>query len=310
MNTDTALFVEPAATGIDAIENYVAATSLQQALAALASTASQGGAVVLAGGTDLMPQSRAGRNFAPACTLLNIRRVAGLDRIEVDGGMLRVGTLVTITRLLTDELVRAHAPLLALAADHFASEQIRNAATLGGNVCNASPAGDMLPPLLALDAEVELASLDADGTQVTRRLPLADFVTGPGRTARAAHELLTALRVPLAPPGQRSGFFKGGTRPGLDISTVSIAFAAQRDGDGRLHGVRLALGAVAPTPLRARRAEALLEGRALDSELALRAAASAADEATPIDDVRASAWYRRELLRNMTRRVLNDADHA
>ena len=296
----------PAATGVDAIERVLAPATLVQALAALAEP---GGTVVLAGGTDLMPQSRAGR-IGPARTLLNIRRIAGLDAIAVDGGRLRIGTLVTVERLLRDALIAAHAPLLAQAADHFASAQVRNAATIGGNVCNASPAGDLLPPLLALDAEVELSSLDATGAPRARWLQLADFFTGPGRTRRAPDELLTALRLPLAVPGQVVRFHKAGTRPGLDISTIAIALAAQLDDAGRLHGVRLALGAVAPTPLRALRAEALLEGERPTPALAAQAAACAAAAAAPIDDLRGSAWYRRELLRNMTERMLNDVQAA
>ena len=289
-----------------AAERYLAPTHLAQALAALADS---GGATVLAGGTDLMPQSRAGR-VAAAHTLLNIRRIPGLDGIALDGGALRLGALATIATLLVHPLVRQHAPLLSEAADHFASDQIRNAATLGGNVCNASPAGDMLGPLLALDAEVELASLADDGSVRSRRLPLDGFFTGPGRTVREANELLIAVRVMPAPRGQIVRFYKTGTRPALDISTIAIAFAARRDGDGRLSGVRLALGAVAPTPLRARRTEALLEGQVPGTALAMQAAQCAADEATPIDDVRATAWYRKELLRNMTRRMLDDATHS
>ena len=287
------------------VERYVAATTLPQALAVLGES---GGATVLAGGTDLMPQSKAGK-VKPAHTLLNIRRVAGLEGIEVAAGALRLGTLTTVAALLESALVRQHAPLLVLAADKFASDQIRNAATLGGNLCNASPAGDLLTPLLALDAEVELASLTPAGVMAKRWLPLAAFFTGPGRTLREATELLTAIRLPVAPAAQCCRFYKGGTRPALDISTISIAFAARRDEAGRLHDVRMALGAVAPTPVRARRTEALLEGRLLDPELAEQAATCAADEATPIDDVRASAWYRKELVHNMTRRMLDDVAH-
>jgi CO/xanthine dehydrogenase FAD-binding subunit len=290
---------------LDSIEHYLAPTSLNQALAALAEP---GGATLLAGGTDLMPQGRAGK-LPPARTLLNIRRVPGLEAVEVEGGILRLGTLTTISALLVNPLVRQHAPLLAEAADHFASDQIRNAATLGGNICNASPAGDMLPPLLALDAEVELASLADDGSVRHHRLALDGFFTGPGRTRRGAFELLTAVRTPLPAQGHVARFYKTGTRPALDISTISIAFAAQRDAAGRLHAVRVVLGAVAPTPLRARRTEALLEGQAVDAALAQRAAACAAEEATPIDDVRASAWYRRELVHNIMRRMLDDVAH-
>jgi len=290
----------------DCVERYLAPTGLAQALAALAEP---GGAVVLAGGTDLMPQINAGR-LRPATTLLNIRRVQGLAAIALDGDSLVIGALATLAALRSDALVRLHAPLLVEAADHFASDQIRNAATLGGNLCNASPAGDTLPPLLALDAELGLASLGEAGAVLERRLPLAEFFVGPGRTRLAAGELLTAVRLPLPPAGRITRFCKAGTRPALDIATISLAFAARRDDAGRLHEVHLALGAVAPIPLRARRAEALLEGRVLDAALAVEVARAAAGEATPIDDVRATAWYRRELVHNLTRRMLNDVAHA
>ncbi|MBN8507936.1 MAG: xanthine dehydrogenase family protein subunit M [Burkholderiales bacterium] len=287
----------------EAVERYVAPAQLRQALAVLSQP---GGATVLAGGTDLMPQAQAGRLQA-AGTLLNIRRIAELQALTLDAdGTLVLGALVTLTRLRRDPLVRAHAPLLADAAEHFASEQIRNAATLGGNLCNASPAGDTLTPLLALNAEVELARLADDGAVGTRRLPIVGFFTGPGRTQRAADELVLAVRVPAAEPGAVSRFHKAGTRPALDISPISIAFAAARDAAGALGGVRIALGAVAPTPMRAHRAEALLEGRRLDAGSAAAAAAAAAEECRPIDDVRASAWYRRELVRNLLQRMLDD----
>jgi xanthine dehydrogenase FAD-binding subunit len=285
------------------IERYLAPSGLIQALAVLGGP---GGAIVLAGGTDLMPQSHAGK-LPAAGTLLNIRRIEALNLVTLDAGTLVLGSLVTIARLQQDALVREHAAVLAEAADHFASQQIRNSATLGGNICNASPAGDTLPPLLALDAELELASLTKEGKVATRRVALDGFFTGPGRTRRERNELLTAVRVPLAAAGRLTRFYKAGTRPALDISTIAIAFASRRDTAGCLRGVHLALGAVAPIPLRARRAEALLEGRALDEALAEAAARAAADEAQPIDDVRASAWYRKELVHNVTRRMLSDA---
>ena len=164
---------------LSSVDRYLAPTTLVQALAALAD---RGGAIVLAGGTDLMPQSRAGRVRA-APTLLNIRRVAGLDALALDGDTLRLGALTTVATLRRHPLVRAHAGLLAEAADHFASDQIRHAATLGGNVCNASPAGDLLTPLLALDAEVELARLADDGsirgTRASTRAARARRSTSP-----------------------------------------------------------------------------------------------------------------------------------
>jgi len=281
------------------IERYLAPTSLDEALEALQEL---GEVTILAGGTDLMPQSKAGRvKFKRS--LMNIRGIAELRGARREGEFLRIGALTTLTELAHDPLVRGDAPLLLEAADHFASDQIRNAATLGGNISNASPAGDTLVPLIALDAEVELASRPEDRTY-RRSMPLAEYFVGPGKTRRASGELLTAVRVPLRHAGSVAHFFKFGTRPALDISTISIGFAAHREG-GRLNGVRIALGAVAPTPVRALAAEDVIEGRALDAATIEKAARTARDEITPIDDVRASAWYRKEMVHNMLKRMLD-----
>jgi CO/xanthine dehydrogenase FAD-binding subunit len=282
---------------VSALERYAAPRALAEALELLRA----GDATVVAGGTDLMPQSHSGKVRFGAL-LLNIRRVPELEGIALEGESIRIGALTSITALLESPLVRARLPVLAEAADHFASEQVRNGATLGGNICNASPAGDTLVPLIVLDAAVELAAKPNGGIE-TRTLPLQDFLTGPGRTQRRAHELLTAVRVPLPPAGFVARFYKHGTRPALDISTISIGVGGVKRGD-RLERVRVAFGAVAPTPIRARATEALLEGQRLDAAAIEAAAEAAHDEVRPISDVRASDWYRRELVRNMTRRVL------
>jgi CO/xanthine dehydrogenase FAD-binding subunit len=237
-------------------------------------------------------------------TLLNVRRIPELAGIGLEGDTVRIGALTTITALLESALVRERLPILAAAADHFASEQVRNGATVGGNICNASPAGDMLVPLIVLDAVVELAA-KPNGSVETRAMPLQAFLIGPGRTCRAAHELLTAVRVPLPPGGFVSRFYKHGARPALDISAISIGLGALRR-DGRMESVRVAFGAVAPTPVRGTATERALEGRLLDAATIESAAAAAHDEVRPISDVRASAWYRQELVRNMTRRLLED----
>ena len=279
------------------VQTYLVPTSLAEA----AEIMRVGNVTVLAGGTDLMPQTRAGRvAFQPV--LMNIRRVPELKGISEEGGVVRLGALVTITELLDSALVRERLGLLWQACDHFASDQIRNAATLGGNLCNASPAGDTLVPLLALEATVVLASRP-NGTTAMRRVPLGEFFTGPGRTSRAPAELLAAVEVPVPPAGFAGVFYKHGTRPGLDISTISIAAGARRDG-GRLRDVRIALGAVAPTPIRALCSEAVLEDRVPDSAAIDAAARTALDEIRPISDVRASDWYRRELVFNMLKRTL------
>jgi len=278
-----------------AIERYLAPADLDSALAALAG----GNATVLAGGTDLMPQINAGKvAFRPI--LLNIRRIPQLRAVEVGQGRITIGALVTINELKDNPVIAKAVPLLAEAADHFASDQVRNMGTVGGNVANASPAGDTLVPLLVLDAEVELAS--ASGR---RSIPMAEFFTGPGRTVRRPDELITGLSLPLPRLRTVSRFVKFGTRPALDISAVSIGFSATLD-SGRLSDVRVAFGAVGPTPMRGRATEAVLEGASLDAGLIAKAAATAQDEVKPIDDLRASAWYRRELVHNLLGKVLSD----
>lgn len=278
------------------IEKYAAPASLDEAVELLRS----GPVTILAGGTDLMPQSRAGRaRIEP--TLMNIRRVPELRGIVEGNGLVRIGALTTMTEMLDSAFVRQRLNVLWQACDHFASDQLRNAGTIGGNICNASPAGDTLVPLLVLNAQVILTS-KPNGVLSERKLSLADFIVGPGRTRREPHELLTAVEMPLPAPAFISEFFKFGTRPALDISTISIGFGAVRS-DQILRDVRIAFGAVAPTPIRAPRTEQAVEGQPLTDAVIARAAGVAEAEVRPIDDVRASGWYRREMIRNMLRRM-------
>ncbi|MBL8502904.1 MAG: xanthine dehydrogenase family protein subunit M [Rhodocyclaceae bacterium] len=283
-----------------ALDNYVAPTSLEQAVVQLQEL---GEVTILAGGTDLMPQSHAGRVKFKR-TLMNIRRIPELRGISREGDEIRIGALTTITEMMAHPLVREHLPLLAQAADHFASDQIRNAGTVGGNICNASPAGDTLVPLMVLGAHVELAS-KPDDTLFRRSMPLPEFFVGPGKTRLAPAELLTAVRIPIPPKGFVARFHKFGTRPALDISAISIGVAGVLK-DGKLSQVRVAFGAVAPTPVCGCATEEALEGKKLDAATIAAAAKAAQDEVHPISDVRASAWYRKEMIHNMTRRILED----
>lgn len=280
-------------------ERYVAPQTLAEALDVL----SAGDATILAGGTDLMPQTRSGK-LPPRPVLMNIQHVAELRGIATVDGSVRIGALTRVTELMASPVVRERLPILWQSCDHFASDQIRNIATLGGNICNASPAGDTLVPLLVLSAMVEL-SQHSGGKLRTRSLPVADFVTGPGRTRREPGELLTAVEMPLPRADWVCGFLKFGTRPALDIATVAIGLGGVLVGRA-LHDVRVVFGAVAPTPIRSRAAERTLEGRPLD-DAAIEAAVRAADEdIRPISDVRASDWYRHELVRNLLRRMLRN----
>jgi len=283
---------------VDQTQQYFAPASLNQALERLT-----GGEVsILAGGTDLMPQAQAGK-LRLKRTLMNIRRVPELIGVARQGGDICIGALTTITELMDNALVQQHLPVLVDACNHFASDQIRNAATLGGNICNASPAGDTLIPLLVLDARVELAS-KRRGKLHWRSLPLAEFFTGPGRTRRAPDELLVGVRIPLPDKGRVAYFHKFGTRPALDISTISIGIAGTLK-HGTLSNVRVAFGAVAPTPVRAPLTERALEGKRLDADSIAQVAEVARNEVKPIDDVRATAWYRKEMIHNITRRMLS-----
>ncbi len=285
------------------ITSYLAPRSVDEAVQAMA----DGNATLFCGGTDLSPQTESGvRRYA--ATLLNLRRVEGLGGIDTEGSEIRIGATTTVSEIRRNAALARIAPALVESAEHFASEQIRNAASVGGNLCNASPAGDMSPPLLVLDASVELACW-RDGAVQTRRVPLERFFVGPGKTVKRAEELLTAVVFDRPASDFVSRFRKSGPRPALEISTVSLALGARVAGD-RLSNVRAAMGSVAPTPLRARHLEAALEGKPIDaSSLAATVAAAIAaseNDAKPIDDVRASAWYRGHLVRVFVEEVLND----
>jgi xanthine dehydrogenase FAD-binding subunit len=279
------------------IQSYAAPRTLDEAADILRA----GNVTIFAGGTDVMPQMKTGRlKLQP--TLMNIRHIPDLHGISQAQGTVRIGALTTMTELLNSELVRERLNALWQACDHFASDQLRNASTIGGNICNASPAGDTLVPLLAFDAKVVLAG-KPNGALATRTMPLADFFVAPGRTKREANELLIAVEMPLPPADFVSEFFKFGTRPALDISTISIGLAAVRKGK-TLRAVRVAFGSVAPTPIRAPQTEAAIEDKPLDDATIEAAVAAAAKEIHPISDVRASDWYRRELVHNILQRML------
>ena len=281
------------------LKHYFAPTSLDQAVECL----KDGDVTILAGGTDLTPQTQAGR-IKFKHTLMNIRHIPQLSGITLEGDEIRIGALTTITEIMEHPLVKQHLPALVEACDHFASGQIRNAGTIGGNICNASPAGDTLIPLLVLDARVELASMPEDKLY-RHSMPLSTFFVGPGKTRKSLCELVTCVRIPVPGASHVSRFYKHGTRPALDISTISIGVAGNYR-DGVLSQVRVAFGAVAPTPLRAELTEQALEGRRLDAAAIENAAAIARDEVNPINDVRASAWYRKEMIHNMTKRILEN----
>ena len=255
----------------------------------------------IAGGTNVIADLRAGRGGVTPPLLVDLGRLAELRGIRREDGHVVIGGRTTISDLLRDPLVSEHAPALHEAAAVFANPLIRNRATVGGNLVDASPAADTAPPLLALDAEVELAS--AAGT---RRVPLADFLVGVRRTLRRPDERLTAVRfVVAAGDGRRTtAFHKIGLRKADAISVLSAAVAVMLDGAGRCATARVALGAVAPRPIRVPAAEAVLVGEKLTPAIIGEAARLAAEAACPIDDIRGSAAYRRQVVEVVVRRLL------
>ena len=268
---------------------------LGEALDALA--ARDPGLRIVAGGTDVMVEVQAG-SFRGS-TLLDIWRLRELRGIRREGDHISIGALENYTDLQRDPLVRAHLPSLVEASATIGGVQIQNRGTLGGNLANASPAGDSLPVLLALDAEVECASRGG-----SRRVPVRDFFLGYRKTALGADEILTRILVPV-PTGERLHFRKVGTRAAQAISKVVIAGALRLE-EGRIAAARIAAGSVAPVPIRLPRTERVLSGRRLDPSLAEEAAASAASEVQPIDDVRSTQAYRRAVTGNLLRRWLLD----
>lgn len=280
------------------ISTYLAPRRLDEAVKAMAA----GNVTVFCGGTDLTPQTDSGARQYGA-TLMNIRRIDGLNGIAEAGDSIRIGATTTVTEVRRDPLIAKAAPILVEAAERFASDQIRNAASLGGNICNASPAGDMINPLLVLDAAVELASW-ANGAVQTRSVPLESFFTGPRKNVKKPDELLTAIVFKKPAADFVGKFRKSGPRPALEISTVSVGIGGNLS-NGVFRNVRVAMGSVAPTPLRARKVEAALEGKPLTADSIRAAVTAAGADATPIDDVRASAWYREHLVKVFTEEVLS-----
>jgi carbon-monoxide dehydrogenase medium subunit len=283
--------------------DYVAPTDFREASELLSSAG--GRAKALQGGTDLLVRIRAGQ-VRPEL-VVDLKNLPGMQVIVGQSdGWLSIGAACSMNQVANSSLIRGRYGLLAQACNSVASYQLRNRATVGGNCCNGSPAADSAPALYCLGAVTEIY-----GPGGQRRVPIEEFFRGPGRTALERGEILAAILLPPAVPGACGVFSKLGRTRGGDISTVSIAvYAADGDGSEVSRSAarqrwRIALGAVGPTPLRAFRAE---ESLATDHSAAgIEAAAElAAQTAQPIDDVRASAAYRRAMVRVLTRRGIED----
>jgi carbon-monoxide dehydrogenase medium subunit len=277
---------------------YFAPKSLNEALSLLDRFGNQ--AKVIAGGTDVMVDIK--YKEEPGC-LINIKGISGLAGIKENGGSLSIGPLTTIREIETSALVRDKLPVLWEAAHQFASLQIRNTATIGGNICRASPSGETLTPLLVLEAQAKFAFSDKESREA-----FSSFFSGPGKTSLGAKGLLTAIDIPYPAAESRGVYLKHAVRGAMDIAMVGVAVLLTPDGaKNNVQDARIGLGAVAPTPIRAAKTEALLRGKPLTPALLKQAAAMAASEASPIDDQRSSAEYRRWIVAALTRRGLGQA---
>lgn len=245
----------------------------------------------MAGGTDLMVLFEAGK--LPDHKLISLWGLGELKGIEPDSEAITIGAVTTYTEIREHALLRSEFPLLSEAAAWTGGIANQNRGTLGGNIVNASPAADSPPALLAYDAQLELIS-----ERGSRWLPYRDFHTGYKTTVLRPEELLARIRLPRRTEGLRHYCRKVGTRNAQAISKVCLAAIAGLEGRA-IERVRIALGSVAPTPIRCRRAEAALEGRTLDDETIARAKAEIMDEIRPIDDFRSTAAYRRQVAGNL-----------
>jgi len=268
--------------------------SVQEAVRLLAEH--NGEIKVLAGGTDLLVSMKL-RRLKPRY-LVSIMKIPGLQGMSFNPESgLRIGAATTIRSLERSALIAQHYPLLSDAAKSFASVQVRNMATLGGNICSASPGADFATSLLALNTQVKIVGPDGE-----RTASLEGFFTGPDRCAFRPDEILTEFLIPSPKPKTGSAFMKLG-RVSMDLAKVNAAVVLTVDGDF-CKDVSIALGAAAPTPMKARKAEAVLRGRKLTNEAIEKAAQAASAEAQPRTSFRSTAQYKREAIKVLVRHCL------
>ena len=256
----------------------------------------------LAGGTDLLIAVKE-KGLTPGY-IVDLKRIAGLSGIrEEKDGSVAIGALTTMREVETSPVVLKKYPFLAQSAAEVGSVQIRNRATIGGNMANATPSADVAPALLVLEAKAKIAGLNGE-----RTIELEQLFRGPGQTVMSPEEILTAIVIPPVSPALVGEYIKFSPREMMDLAYIGVSVALVLNGNQkRCEKARIALGAVSPTPMRARGAENLLEGQILTEELAEKAGAEAAAESKPISDVRSSAEYRREMVRVNTKRALLNA---
>jgi carbon-monoxide dehydrogenase medium subunit len=254
---------------------------------------------VLAGGVDLVLKMRR-REILPE-KVVSLQKVPGLDYVEGNGSAgLKFGALATLTQIEQSQVVMENYALLHEAISKIVSVQTKTMGTAIGNLCVATPASDVAPPLYAMGARMKIVGVDAE-----REIPIEEFFVDAGKTALGPHEIVTEIVVPSLPSGSGSAFMKL-SKTAEDIAKVNAAVMVTL-ADGRCEDARIALGSVAPTPIRAVEAEEVLKGQEMDEKTIEEASASAAEAATPISDIRSTAEYRKEMVRILVKDALQEA---
>lgn len=260
----------------------------------------RGEARVIAGGTDLLHKMK--RREETPRYLIGLKNIPRLDYIDYDEAQgLRFGPLVTMHAIEASPLIRDKFPILFQAASLIGSAQIRNLGTVVGNISSAVPSADMAPGLIVLGSKLKIANIKGE-----RFIPVENFFTGPSVSILAPDELVVEVQVPNPPPYSGMVYIKHTIRAAMELAIVGVATMVTFQ-DGVCSEIKIALGAVAPTPIRATKAETVLKGKQFSTKLVKEASKTASDEARPISDIRASAEYRKEMVRILSERTLNKA---
>ena len=277
---------------------YMTPVTIEEAIGLLAEH--NGKAKVIAGGTDLFLQVR-NKTKKPEY-VIDISGIPTLDYIKYDKKQgLSIGALTTIRDVeKSTELLQKY-PVLCQAAGRLGSVAIRNVGTIGGNLCNASPSAENAPALIGLSAKIKIA-----GPNDERVVPIEDFFVGPGQTVLKNDEVMTEIQVPVPAPNTVGVYLKHAIRGSIDLAIVGVAVIAELDGKF-CRDIKIVLGAVGPTPMRAQEAEGILKGNKIDNAVIEKCAQAASEESRPITDVRASAEYRKEMVKVVVRNGINEA---
>jgi len=278
--------------------DYVKPKGVEEALLLLGNS-DEGKVKVFAGGTDIIPKLKQRLITVPE-VLMDLKGISELEYLEYKQGVgLRIGALATISRVTEALFVKEGFPMLFQAANAIASRQIQNRGTIVGNICNAVPSTDSAPALLCLGAEVICMSRGGE-----RKIEMENFFSGPNETVLGSGEMVKEIQVPPMPEGGKGVYLKLSPRSRMDLAVVGVGVMVIEE-DGVFQDVKIGLGAVAPTPMRARKAEGVLIGAKVSEEVIEKAAYLAAEESKPIDDHRASAAYRRLMVEVLVKRAIH-----